>query len=762
VTKLTLSLLIFASSIGASGGSDTRDWSRPSAYSQFVTIDRASDLAASIAAGTDRYIYLPVGVYTLANPIVIARRVPLVIHGASEEAVTLRAANPAKPLFEVVDATLVQFANLRLQPDPGQTLAPVALRTKTSMPSTVELLGVAIDKSRIEAAGAGSLLCENCSFRQNGAPNVVVVDHADADVTLVGGDITNAGERPVGGPSADHYHAWQKRGRLRVYGTTVEATLGQADFRFDTTSTLGPHVLADVRSEGANGQYSTYPHALAYVPPAAPANLVVKNAALAFGPNYGVGTAVLYNGTGTLWIYGLSGFRVQKLVAGDTAAATLVVAGTVTFPNSGQLPATVGSLYQGDNLYPYACFTGTGQPPWPGGVDTRCSSGSHTPPKARMLKVGQKLESYASVPAPPKDVLPRAVPLPAMDVKLAGFKDVKADFGAVGDGETDDTVALQAALDWRCAHGKGPTLLWLPGGTYKTTARLRFNSSTQACHDLPYGAFIAGAGRDLTKIVRSGGSGGGVFRSDGFAFARLQGITFQADEKATEPNFTIEWEQLGQPASQQSYLDDVRFIGGAAGWATGVETDKGQCSSFIVRRAEIREAGIGFAVGHYNALANICLGCELVENDYGFGHAKLPGGATPGGTLYLYDVTSTGTKKREFTTLQGQSDAIFGFRDYRTDAPSWVHDGVWQAGGSALIQFEQATITPRKAVGPGFDWGAAGGITFIDSTVSRLSGNLNSTHNAAYFLSLYSRIADWSSIVRTGAQAQTDRVDARP
>jgi hypothetical protein len=112
----------------------------------------------------------------------------------------------------------------------------------------VELLGVAIDKSRIEAAGAGGLLCENCSFRQNGAPNVLVVNHAEADVTLVGGDITNGAEWPVGGPSADHYHAWQKLGRLRVYGTTVEATLGQAGFRFDTTSTLGPHVLADVRA----------------------------------------------------------------------------------------------------------------------------------------------------------------------------------------------------------------------------------------------------------------------------------------------------------------------------------------------------------------------------------------------------------------------------------------------------------------------------------------------------------------------------------
>jgi hypothetical protein len=45
------------------------------------------------------------------------------------------------------------------------------------------------------------------------------------------------------------------------------------------------------------------------------------------------------------------------------------------------------------------------------------------------------------------------------------------DFGAVGDGVTDDTAAIQAALDW--AVGRGLTI-HVPTGTYKTTATLNW------------------------------------------------------------------------------------------------------------------------------------------------------------------------------------------------------------------------------------------------------------------------------------------------
>mgnify|MGYP003667487630 CR=1 FL=1 len=63
-------------------------------------------------------------------------------------------------------------------------------------------------------------------------------------------------------------------------------------------------------------------------------------------------------------------------------------------------------------------------------------------------------------------------------VKLQESVSVK-DFGAVGDGSTDDTTAIQAALDAAVASGK---TLFVPSGSYKCSARIEVTSASgQTC-----------------------------------------------------------------------------------------------------------------------------------------------------------------------------------------------------------------------------------------------------------------------------------------
>ena len=52
------------------------------------------------------------------------------------------------------------------------------------------------------------------------------------------------------------------------------------------------------------------------------------------------------------------------------------------------------------------------------------------------------------------------------------------DFGAKGDGVTDDRVALQAAIDSAMASGE---VLYFPAGTYMTSDRLRFQVKAVGC-----------------------------------------------------------------------------------------------------------------------------------------------------------------------------------------------------------------------------------------------------------------------------------------
>lgn len=58
--------------------------------------------------------------------------------------------------------------------------------------------------------------------------------------------------------------------------------------------------------------------------------------------------------------------------------------------------------------------------------------------------------------------------------RLAEVKNVK-DFGAVGDGSTDDTAAIQAAVNWSAGANRG--VIFFPQGTYQITSPITFHLS---------------------------------------------------------------------------------------------------------------------------------------------------------------------------------------------------------------------------------------------------------------------------------------------
>jgi len=91
---------------------------------------------------------------------------------------------------------------------------------------------------------------------------------------------------------------------------------------------------------------------------------------------------------------------------------------------------------------------------------------------------------------------------------------------AVGDGQADDTAALQAALD----QGGATKAVYLPPGRYRITQTLVFNGPAVGC-------LVVGHGRD-TQLVWDGPEGGRMFWSNGVAYSRYVGLSWDGQGKA--------------------------------------------------------------------------------------------------------------------------------------------------------------------------------------------------------------------------------------
>ena len=82
--------------------------------------------------------------------------------------------------------------------------------------------------------------------------------------------------------------------------------------------------------------------------------------------------------------------------------------------------------------------------------------------------------------------------------RFADVVNVK-DFGAVGDGVTDDTTGIQAAIN--AANSKGGALIEIPAGTYKLSSALTITQPN----------FIKGAGIGITILVQTNGTADCLF-----------------------------------------------------------------------------------------------------------------------------------------------------------------------------------------------------------------------------------------------------------
>ncbi|MDD5704804.1 MAG: glycosyl hydrolase family 28-related protein [Kiritimatiellae bacterium] len=221
---------------------------------------------------------------------------------------------------------------------------------------------------------------------------------------------------------------------------------------------------------------------------------------------------------------------------------------------------------------------------------------------------------------------------------------VKTDYGAMGDGDSDDTAALQNALDdlpdvWghRAGHAEtGKTVLYLPAGTYVITNRLTLRGlyNVALIGEHPTNTIIKWAGPSSDSLTYADGTPLAMLWANGVSCSRIDRITWDGSGSnvigvACVYSRNALWSGVPYQSTANTYADDV-FTNLAVGLRLGMIDEangfgSGDDSMSIVRCRFHRCARAGIQTYSFNAFINWVW--DSVFEDNAIGVESLVGGA---------------------------------------------------------------------------------------------------------------------------------------
>jgi hypothetical protein len=177
-------------------------------------------------------------------------------------------------------------------------------------------------------------------------------------------------------------------------------------------------------------------------------------------------------------------------------------------------------------------------------------------------------------------VSPRAVRADGQEEFCGPFpswRDLRRDYGAVGDGKADDTAALQRALDDLATHEKA-CVLYVPAGTYRLTQTVK---TVRKAHTNCQGVAVVGADPDTTTLLWDGPAAGTIFQWDAW-YSRIGRLTLDGARRA---DIAL---QYGPAFSTYNETSDLVFKDVKSGLVFGGPKYNGQAENEVLRCRFVR------------------------------------------------------------------------------------------------------------------------------------------------------------------------------
>ena len=212
-----------------------------------------------------------------------------------------------------------------------------------------------------------------------------------------------------------------------------------------------------------------------------------------------------------------------------------------------------------------------------------------------------------------------------MPDRLADIVNVR-DWGAKGDGATDDRAAIQAAFDAAFGTPASPNgsngryrnrAVYFPNGNYLVSGPLYLIGV--------YGAHIFGAGAASTKLTYTGPMNGqtvvgngitALIMTNGFAYSRMEGLHLSIANSNSTCMYIFQDGTKGQ--TNGNTFADMLFDGATAGVLIGYQSNALCSENLFINCSAISCAGYGFRIIGSNALNNNFVSCGASSCGVGF------------------------------------------------------------------------------------------------------------------------------------------------